>query len=266
MSSSTAAGFFGWRLLIIQVAGKSVKKEQFRSVVVLTGAGISAESGLRTFRDNGGLWEGHRIEEVATPEAFARSPATVQRFYNERRAQLQTEAVKANAAHIALAEFEQEFDGQFTLITQNVDDLHQRAGSRQVLPMHGELLSARCLQCSAVKHWHNAIEESSRCDSCGASDCLRPHIVWFGEEPLFMKEIIAATTSCDLFVAIGTSAAVYPAAGLSQYARESGAITVELNLEPSLNSDGFDVVRLGPAGEIVPAFFSDVIRGSVELR
>ena len=235
-----------------------MKEQPFNNIVVLTGAGISAESGLRTFRDNGGLWEGHRVEDVATPEAFANSPETVQRFYNERRSQLQSGEVSANAAHRALADFEQRFSGRFTLITQNVDDLHQRAGSIHILPMHGELLSARCLECGAVNRWLEPIEQHSRCTDCDTVGCLRPHIVWFGEEPLFMNEILAATTACDLFVAIGTSAAVYPAAGLSQFAREAGAVTVELNLEPSLSSNNFDDVHLGPATETVPAFFSSL--------
>lgn len=229
------------------------------NIVVLTGAGISAESGLKTFRDSGGLWEDHRVEDVATPEAFAANPEYVQRFYNLRREQLQQASVNCNAAHIALADFERRWPASFTLVTQNVDDLHQRAGSRKLLPMHGELLKARCLDCDAIAEWKVDIQPQSRCVHCGATACLRPHVVWFGEMPLYMQEIELALASCDLFVSIGTSAAVYPAAGFSRMAQQAGAETVELNLEPGETASHFDRAFYGPATEIVPEFF-DALR------
>ncbi|MEM9058768.1 MAG: Sir2 family NAD+-dependent deacetylase, partial [Pseudomonadota bacterium] len=227
---------------------------QCRRVVVLTGAGISAESGLKTFRDNDGLWEGHRVEDVATPEAFARDPETVQRFYNQRRAQLVTEAIP-NAAHAALARFEQRFDGEFTLVTQNVDDLHERAGSRAVIHMHGELLKVRCERCAAVQSWREPLETSTRCPACGSVGAMRPHIVWFGEMPFQMATIESALMECDLFVSIGTSGHVYPAAGFVDLANRVGATTVELILEASLGASLFDHCVQGPAGTVVPAFF-----------
>lgn len=222
-------------------------------IVVLTGAGISAESGLKTFRDNNGLWENHRVEEVATPEAFARNPALVYRFYNLRRAALNE--VEPNIAHRALADAEARLGEHFTLITQNVDNLHSRAGSQRLWHMHGELIRARCLQCNDSLLWHNNLDHRSECPGCGALS-LRPDIVWFGEMPKYMDEISRALTSCDLFVAIGTSGQVYPAAGFCEMARSVGARTVQLNLEPSANTHGFDECHYGPATEVVPAFFS----------
>ncbi|WP_199244103.1 Sir2 family NAD+-dependent deacetylase [Bacterioplanes sanyensis] len=214
-------------------------------MVVLTGAGISAESGIKTFRDNDGLWENHRIEDVATPEAFLRDPALVQNFYNLRRAQLQE--VEPNAAHTALAEFERSFDGDFLLVTQNVDDLHERAGSHNLVHMHGELNKARCLACNHVQHWHSNIQSDSACQQCGAAQ-LRPHIVWFGEIPLYMDEIYQALSRCDVFISIGTSGHVYPAAGFVEIANQAGAHSVEINLEPSNVQDAFAEHRHGPAG------------------
>ena len=205
----------------------------YQSIVVLTGAGISAESGLQTFRDAGGLWEGHRMEEVATPEAFAANPEMVQRFYNARRSQLLSPQIDCNAAHRALAAFEQRWPGEFLLVTQNVDDLHQRAGSTALLPMHGELLKARCLCCDAVSEWRVDIDEQSVCPVCNTPGELRPHIVWFGEMPLYMEQIEQALLRCDCFVSLGTSSAVYPAAGFQQLARSIGAQTIELNLSKS---------------------------------
>lgn len=231
----------------------------FENIVVLTGAGISAESGLKTFRDNDGLWEGHRVEEVATPEAFAANPTLVQNFYNQRREQLLSEEVDCNLAHRALAEFEKSFTGSFTLVTQNVDDLHQRAGSVNVLPMHGELLSSRCVACGSV----NTLDRSqtklgadSVCPNCAEQGSLRPNIVWFGEMPLYMSVIEDALQQCDLFVSIGTSSVVYPAAGFGQLAAMAGARTVELNLEPSANKSLFDEAHYGHATQIVPEFFA----------
>ncbi|HJW09192.1 MAG TPA: Sir2 family NAD+-dependent deacetylase [Holophagaceae bacterium] len=226
------------------------------SIVVLTGAGISAESGVRTFRDQDGLWEEHRIEDVATPEGFARDPGLVQRFYNARRAQLRE--VRPNAAHVALARLEQAWPGEVLVVTQNVDDLHERAGTRRLIHMHGELLRARCLACGAVGAWEGDLDPASRCPACGALGRLRPHIVWFGEMPLAMDRIYAALERCGLFLSIGTSGNVYPAAGFVQ-ATGPRAHTLELNLEPSLMAAAFREHRTGRASELVPAFVEELL-------
>jgi NAD-dependent deacetylase len=218
-------------------------------IVVLTGAGISAESGLRTFRAADGLWEDHRVEDVATPEAFVRNPGLVQRFYNERRRQL--DRVEPNAAHHALARLEREWPGGMLLVTQNVDDLHDRAGSRNLIHMHGELLKARCLRCGKVGAWQGDILQDSRCPACSKTGCLRPHIVWFGEMPLELDRIGEALDRCGIFAAVGTSGAVYPAAGFVSMV-SPGTRTLELNLEVSEVSDAFDECIQGPATEVVP--------------
>ena len=225
------------------------------NIVVLTGSGISAESGIKTFRDNNGLWENHRFEEVATPEAFERDPELVHRFYNQRRRQL-LDGIEPNAAHIALTKFARGFSGSFVLVTQNVDNLHQRAGSNPVLAMHGELLKMRCVASGRVMECNGDITVEDRCSCCDKAGRLRPHIVWFGEMPMFMTEIEEALRKCDLFVAIGTSGMVYPAAGFHQLAKHYGARTVELNLESSASGAMFDEQQLGPASEVVPEFFS----------
>lgn len=230
------------------------------NLVVLTGAGISAESGVPTFRASDGLWEGHRIEEVASPEGFAANPALVQDFYNKRRALLPS--VHPNAAHLALAELAARWDGDFLLVTQNVDDLHERALAAvtarpgfHLIHMHGELLKARCTATDRVCDRTGDLDP--RHDSPFSPDGrLRPHIVWFGEMPLEMERIYAALERCNLFLSIGTSGAVYPAAGFVEEARLAGARTVELNLEPSLGAASFDEHIYGPAGEIVPAFLN----------
>lgn len=227
---------------------------EYSSIVVLTGAGISAESGVKTFRDHNALWENERIEDVATPEAFWQDPERVHRFYNARRTQLLS-GVEPNPAHHALAEFEHKFTGNFTLITQNVDNLHERAGSKNLLHMHGELLKARCIQCSSVLTWQGDLSAESTCPSCQNSEQLRPHIVWFGEMPFFMDTIEEALSTCDLFVSVGTSGNVYPAAGFVQIASANGAHTVELNLEPSNGHSQFAEAHHGRASEVVPAFF-----------
>ncbi len=220
------------------------------SIVILTGAGISAESGVPTFRASDGLWCGHRVEAVATPEGFAANPALVQDFYNQRRRQLRE--VKPNLAHEALARLAANWDGEFLLVTQNVDDLHDRAHADQppktgfnLIHMHGELLKARHIETGAIQDWHTDIPVESD---------LRPHIVWFGEMPLDMPRIERALSLCDLFMSIGTSGNVYPAAGFVSAARRAGAHTVELNLEPSLGHSLFDEKILGPATKIVPAY------------
>lgn len=230
----------------------------YRNIVVLTGAGVSAESGLKTFRDSDGLWENHRIADVCTPEAFERNPELVQRFYNARRQQLRASA-KPNAAHLALAHFEQRHKGSFLLITQNIDNLHEQAGSRQLLHMHGELLKARCTGCSQTCDWQGDLTDRSQCPNCAHAGRLRPDIVWFGEAPLHMATIDAALARCELFVAIGTSGNVYPAAGFVQTAASVGADTVLLNLDAHPLSGYFSDIRQGPATQLVPEFLGSLI-------
>ena len=225
-------------------------------VVVLTGAGISAESGVPTFRDADGLWEGHRVEDVATPEAYDRDPVTVQRFYDARRAALKE--VEPNAAHRALSRLEQWLGDDLLVVTQNIDDLHERAGSTRVLHMHGELLSALCRACEDRTPWHDDLGHGPECPQCAAT-ALRPDVVWFGEVPYEMDRIFEALESCDLFVSIGTSGAVYPAAGFVRAARAYGARTLELNLLPSEGSMFFHESRQGPASELVPAWVDDLL-------
>ena len=227
------------------------------TIVILTGAGISAESGLATFRGPDGLWEGHRVEDVATPQAFARDPALVHAFYDARRARLA--AVEPNAAHKALARLDSQWPGELLLVTQNVDDLHERAGSRRLVHMHGELTKGWCLVCGDRFAWTGPMGEGAQCPSCGTAGRVRPDIVWFGEMPYEMERIDEALRRCDLFVSIGTSGAVYPAAGFVQTARHRGARTLEMNLEPSLGSVLFDESRTGRAGELVPAWVDELL-------
>ncbi len=224
-------------------------------VVVLTGAGISAESGLATFRDADGLWEGHRPEDVATPEAFAYNRELVQRFYDERRASL--DRVQPNAAHRALAELEHQLGDDFLLVTQNVDDLHERGGSRRVLHMHGRLRYVRCEVCEARLEWSGPLVHEPDCPECDSA-ALRPDIVWFGEIPQGMDEIHRELSEVDVFASIGTSGVVYPAAGFVDYAHAVGARTVELNLVPTPHGD-FDTTYVGPATEVVPRWTDDLL-------
>lgn len=231
--------------------------DAIRNIVILTGAGISAESGIDTFRGAGGLWENHRVEDVATPEAFARDPGLVLRFYDARRAAIQEKL--PNAAHFALSRLEAEWSGSLLIVTQNVDDLHERAGAGRVLHMHGEHLSAWCTSCDIRSRWCAPLLDRPPCPVCGARS-LRPDIVWFGEMPYRMGEIYAALREADLFVSIGTSGAVYPAAGFVRDARELGKRTLELNLEPSQGSFQFHESRLGPASELVPAWVEELLR------
>ncbi len=229
------------------------------NLVILTGAGVSAESGVPTFRASDGLWEGHRVEAVATPEGFAADPALVQDFYNQRRRQLA--GVQPNAAHRALADLAARWTSDFLLVTQNVDDLHDRAHMDtppapgfELIHMHGELKKARCTASGVVCDWNEDLD-AAHASPHHPLGRLRPHIVWFGEIPLEMERIEAALARCDLFVSIGTSGAVYPAAGLVQLARMAGARTVEINLEPTQGAGLFDEGVYGPASETVPAFF-----------
>lgn len=227
-------------------------------VVILTGAGISAESGLGTFRDLDGLWTEYRVEDVATPEAYSRNPALVHELSNLlRRA---ARAAEPNAAHRALARLERLHPGEVLLITQNVDDLHQRAGSAAVLPMHGEIGRALCADCGLVWDAPDEMSVHDRCDACGGARC-RPDLVWFGEDVRFLDRIMEATERADLFVCIGTSGTVYPAAGLMETARRSGASTVEINLEPSEVAGEADRLILGKATETVPAWVEEILGG-----
>ena len=230
------------------------------SLVILTGAGISRESGLATFRDAGGVWSQVRIEDVATPEAFARDPARVHGFYNARRAQLRDASVQPNAAHRALAELDARWPGGLLLVTQNVDNLHDRAGSRRLLHMHGELMKARCLDCRAVLPWEHDISTQTPCPACEARGGMRPDVVWFGEMPMHMEAIGAALDDCTIFVAIGTSGQVYPAAGF--VAEVAGrARTMEVNLEPTAGTALFDEAMHGPATETVPRLVEQLLGG-----
>ncbi|GAB7212267.1 NAD-dependent protein deacylase [Dickeya oryzae] len=220
-------------------------------VVVLTGAGISAESGIRTFRASDGLWEEHRVEDVATPEGYHRDPQTVQNFYNMRRRQLQQSEIAPNAAHLALAELEAALGDHFLLVTQNIDNLHERAGNKRIIHMHGELLKVRCSHSGQVFEWTDDLSVDERCHCCQFPAPLRPHVVWFGEMPLGMDHIYHALSQANVFIAIGTSGHVYPAAGFVHEARVHGAHTVELNLEPSEIQSQFDEHIYGPASKVV---------------
>lgn len=234
------------------------------SLIVLTGAGISAESGLSTFRDPEGLWARYRIEDVATPEAFARDPARVHAFYNARRAQLRDPAIQPNAAHHALARLIAAWRAPTLLVTQNVDDLHDRSmrgdGAAALLHMHGELGRTRCLACGATQPWREDLSTATPCPACGQAGGLRPDVVWFGEMPLGMERIEAALEDCGLFVSIGTSGQVYPAAGFVAALR-GRARTVELNLERSAGTHLFDEAEHGPATQCVPRFVERLLAG-----
>jgi NAD-dependent deacetylase len=230
------------------------------NVFVLTGAGVSAESGLGTFRDAGGIWTKYDLSEVATPEGFARDPDKVHAFYNARRENIRS--ARPNAAHAALARLEEALEaagGSLFLCTQNVDDLHEQAGSRRVVHMHGELKRTRCNGCGAARPDEGALSTADACRACGRSGMLRPDVVWFGEMPLHLDAIYAALAEADVFVSIGTSGSVYPAAGFVAEARANGVRTVELNLEPSDNAWMFDERRYGPAADVVPAWAESLL-------
>ncbi|TCJ23182.1 NAD-dependent deacylase [Nocardioides jejuensis] len=225
-------------------------------IVVLTGAGVSAESGVPTFRDADGLWEGHRVEDVATPEGYDADPALVHAFYDARRAALRE--VAPNPAHLALGRLESVLGDDLTIVTQNVDDLHERGGAQHVVHMHGELLSALCRACGHRYRWSGDLGDRPACPGCGVSE-LRPDIVWFGEMPYEMDRISQALAAADLFVSIGTSGAVYPAAGFVIEARARGIRSLELNLEPSEGTHWFDEARHGKAGDLVPRWVDQVL-------
>lgn len=232
---------------------------QYKKIVVLTGAGISAESGIRTFRDKDGLWENHRLEDVATLDGYLRDPALVLNFYNQRRQDFCQSAIQPNAAHHALAEFEKRFAGEFLLVTQNIDNLHEQAGSSNVIHMHGELLKARCPKTKQVVDWLVDMHESDLCHCCQYPQTLRPHIVWFGEMPLCLDVIYNQLAQADLFIAIGTSGTVYPAAGFVAEAQHAGAHTIEVNLEASAIHSHFDNVEQGKATQVVPSLLAGLL-------
>lgn len=231
-------------------------------VFVLTGAGLSAESGIKTFRDApDALWAQYDPIQLATPEAFAADPDLVHRFYSDRRARVQD--VAPNAAHQALARLQSGLrarGGQAYLCTQNVDDLMERAGADPVIHMHGSLLAGRCERCGTVSPWRGAMDTASVCPACQAAGGMRPDVVWFGEMPMHMDETAAEITAADLFVAIGTSGTVYPAAGFVDMARDAGVLTMEINLQRSERAGAFDGVVLGAATETVPVWVEELLR------
>ncbi|ERB64235.1 NAD-dependent protein deacylase [Vibrio coralliilyticus OCN008] len=234
-------------------------KFPYQNVVVLTGAGISAESGIQTFRTQDGLWEDHRIEDVATPEGFERNPDLVQDFYNQRRLKLQEEGIEPNAAHLALGRLEKELEGTVTIITQNIDNLHERGGSVNVIHMHGELLKARCSESNQVVEEKGEVKTGDLCHCCQIPSQMRPHVVWFGEMPLRMGDIYESLEKADLFISIGTSGVVYPAAGFVHDAKMHGAHTLEINLEPSAVESEFEEKRYGKASIEVPKLVEEIL-------
>jgi len=229
-------------------------------IVILTGAGISKESGLDTFRCEGGVWSRYSLEDVCTPQGYRRNPDLLHDFYSARRAQLTTGEVLPNPAHDALARLEREWPDEVLIVTQNIDDLHERAGSMNIIHMHGELLKGRCDACGKVLDWPGVMSTESICPACQAIGQVRPHVVWFGEVPLQMEAIFAALERCALFLSIGTSGNVYPAAGFVAHVRErTNALALELNLEPSKAATLFHDAIYGPATEVVPRFVEDLL-------
>jgi NAD-dependent deacetylase len=235
-----------------------------KNIVVLTGAGISAESGIKTFRDSNGLWENHRIEDVASPEGFYRNPKLVYEFYNLRRRQLKDSNLKPNAAHLALKKLEDHFGSRFLLVTQNVDNLHDRVGHKNILHMHGELQKARCLNNQAVYDWTDDMDEHSICPDCKKANLLRPHIVWFGEMPFYMDQIYDALSICDIFISIGTSGNVYPAAGFVAQVPAT-CLKIEINNQETNISESFDKHFVGPASQEVPKLIDQILKGHLNL-
>ena len=229
-----------------------------RPIVILTGAGISAESGIQTFRGAGGLWNEHRIEDVATPEGFLRNPALVQEFYNQRRREL-LGSVEPHEAHRAIGRLKADYPGDVTLVTQNIDNLHERGGVTDLIHMHGELLKGFCMNCGERFDVHGDLSVADVCGSCGTVGGLRPDIVWFGELPYRMMEIHEKLDWCGIFIAIGTSGNVYPASGFVSRARSAGAHTIEVNLEPSETQNAFAEHRYGKAGDLVPVLVEEIL-------
>jgi NAD-dependent deacetylase len=237
----------------------SGSRTDFENIVVLTGAGISRESGLDTFRDSDGIWAKVNVEDVATPEGFARNPALVHEFYNARRRQLLSGAVHPNEAHLALTNLQRSWQHGVTIVTQNIDDLHERAGSLGVIHIHGELLKARCTRCRKLSPCVADLSAEAICSTCSASGTMRPDVVWFGEMPMHMDTVQEALESADLFISVGTSGTVYPAAGFVEIARSAGAHTIELNLEESAGASLFDEAIYGPATTVVKKYVEKLL-------
>ncbi|WP_135081317.1 Sir2 family NAD+-dependent deacetylase [Terasakiella sp. SH-1] len=238
----------------------NVKIDKEGTIVILTGAGISRESGLDTFRCKDGIWSKVNLEDVATPEAFIRNPKMVQDFYNARRSQLMEDKPAPNSGHLALAKLEENWPGRVLIVTQNIDNLHEAAGSKNIIHMHGELLKVRCNHCGSLRHWEANLHVETECPDCAETGGLRPHVVWFGEVPLQMEEIYEALEDADLFMSIGTSGHVYPAAGFVQAVTQLGGChTVELNLDPSEGATLFAETIYGPASEVVPAYVDQLL-------
>ncbi len=238
----------------------NVRIDKEGTIVILTGAGISRESGLDTFRCEGGIWSKVNLEDVATPEAFQRDPKMVQAFYNARRKQLVCEKPQPNPAHLALAKLERDWPGRVLIVTQNIDNLHELAGSKDIIHMHGELMKIRCNHCGALHLWEDDLYIDTPCPDCAEIGGLRPHVVWFGEIPLQMDDIYDALEDADLFMSIGTSGNVYPAAGFVQAVSGLGHChTVELNLDPSNGATQFQETIYGPASQIVPAYVDKLL-------
>jgi len=240
-------------------------------IVILTGAGISKESGLDTFRDEGGIWSQVNIEDVATPNAYQKNPKRVQEFYNSRRRPLIEGHIKPNAAHDALARLEKDWilknKGRVTIVTQNIDNLHEIAGSKNLIHMHGEILKSRCQKCGSILICNTDLGFSEACSDCSEKSSLRPHVVWFGEEPLEMDRIYTLLQECALFISVGTSGNVYPAAGFIKIVRENLNIyTIELNLEPSEGATLFDEARYGVATEIIPIYVEELLLNGIPSK
>lgn len=239
-------------------------KKTYRHILVLTGAGISAESGLATFRSSNGLWNNHRVEDVATIEAFEKNPAYVHAFYNEMKSELL--AAKPNPAHLALARLQKEYPEKVIIVTQNVDTLHEKAGSKDVFHIHGQINQAVCLNCGQIMETWDDVDTETICPHCGISGMFKPNIVFFGESLLCMEAVERALRTCDLFISIGTSGVVYPAAGFVQTAKYYGAESIEFNLENTSNNFLFDRHVYGKCGDTLPEFVDELIKDATKER
>ena len=236
----------------------------YQNILILTGAGISAESGLATFRSANGLWNNHRVEDVATIEGFQRNPALVHEFYNGLKEEIQK--AKPNAAHLAITELQKNYPGQINVVTQNVDTLHEKAGNRNVYHIHGQINQAVCLNCGHILETFGDVDMQTACPHCQVAGMMKPNIVFFGENLLCMNEVDRLLRSCDLFVSIGTSGVVYPAAGFVQTAKYYGADTIEFTLETTANNYLFDRHVHGPAGQTFPPYVEELLNTAAETK
>lgn len=230
---------------------------QYQNIVVLTGAGISAESGLATFRSSNGLWNNHKVEDVASVEGFARNPALVHDFYNNLKTEVQT--AKPNPAHLSLTKLQQAFPGQVSIITQNVDTLHEKAGNQNVYHIHGQINQAVCLNCGQVLESWGDVDTETICPHCQIMGMMKPNIVFFGESLLCMDKVEELLRKCHLYISVGTSGVVYPAAGFVQTVKYYGAQTIEFTMEPTANNYLFDRHIFGPAGQTLPPYIDEII-------